>query len=175
MKIQLTWLNCFLLILPLLAWNLALGGRIADPRVTSDANSPKWLLAAENITRIVVFSFPLLLPLQGKGHLEHGWAGRLRDRNARLLCPPWLPLLLAPGSAWSSNAGRSAGPTNHNSVPVFPGHCHDRSFLALWGYIRCVHIHSYLAWYTEFMTKIPGFCWGFFIIASRMIISLQAE
>jgi hypothetical protein len=64
MSIELTWLNCFWLILPLLAWNLVLGARITDPRVTSDAHSPRWLLIAENIARIPVFALPLLLPLQ---------------------------------------------------------------------------------------------------------------
>jgi len=33
-------------------------------KVISDANSPPWLLAAENVTRIIVFTFPLVLPLQ---------------------------------------------------------------------------------------------------------------
>jgi hypothetical protein len=44
MKLELQWLNGFWLILPLLGWNLILGPRITDPRVTSDAHSPKWLL-----------------------------------------------------------------------------------------------------------------------------------
>ena len=33
MQLKLTWLNCFWLILPLLAWNLWLGSRITNARV----------------------------------------------------------------------------------------------------------------------------------------------
>jgi hypothetical protein len=63
MKMEFSLLNCFWLMLPLLAWNIILGPRITDPRVTSDAHSPQWLRIAENIARILVFALPLLLPL----------------------------------------------------------------------------------------------------------------
>ena len=63
MKLELHLFNGLWLILPLLVWNLILGARITDPRVTSDAHSPHWLLLAENATRILVFAVPLLIPL----------------------------------------------------------------------------------------------------------------
>jgi len=63
MKLELHLLTCLWLILPLLAWNLLLGGRIIEPRVISDARSPKWLLTAENLARILVFALPLLMAL----------------------------------------------------------------------------------------------------------------
>jgi hypothetical protein len=63
MKMELSLLNCFWLILPLLVWNLIPGLRINDPRVTSDAHSPQWLLIAENVFRILVFALPVLIPL----------------------------------------------------------------------------------------------------------------
>jgi hypothetical protein len=97
MNIELTWLNCFWLMFPLLGWNLVLGPRISDPRVTSDAHSPQWLLMAENVTRILVFTLPLLLPL--------GWgepwsiAGLTVYLIGTLVYfASWLPLLQAPGS-----------------------------------------------------------------------------
>jgi hypothetical protein len=103
MSFQLSWLNCVLLILPLLAWNLVLGPRITDPRITSDIHSPRWLLWAENITRIAVFALPLFLPLQwmhawGKAGLAVYIAGTL------IYFASWLPLMLVPGSAWSNSA-----------------------------------------------------------------------
>ena len=102
MKLTLTWLNCFWLILPLLVWNLILGPRITDPRVTSDANSPGWLLASENVTRILVFALPLFLPLQVKD--AWGKAGLLIYILGTLLYfASWLPLLFASGSAWSNS------------------------------------------------------------------------
>ena len=57
MKIELRWLNCILV-------DAAIAGldpRVALEKVGSDAHSPIWLLAAENITRILVFSVPILL------------------------------------------------------------------------------------------------------------------
>jgi hypothetical protein len=105
-RFELRLLNCFLLILPFLAWNLALGPRLTDPRVTSDARSPRWLLAAENVGRIVVFALPLLVPLpraadcqsvQQKAGLAIYILGTL------VYFASWLPLLLAPASAWSNS------------------------------------------------------------------------
>ena len=102
MPLNLTWLNGFWLILPLLAWNLVLGPHITQEAITSDAHSPKWLLIAENIVRILVFALPLLLPLQ----LKDGW-----NKTGLVIYIPgtliyfasWLPLMLAPASAWSNS------------------------------------------------------------------------
>ena len=107
MQFRLAWLNGFLLILPLLAWNLALGPRLSDPRVTSDAHSPGWLLIAENVTRIVVFALPLLLPLPRGADWQSALprAGLVVYLLGTLAYfASWLPLLLAPGSAWSNSA-----------------------------------------------------------------------
>jgi len=41
MKLEFHWLNCIWLILPLLVWNLILGARITDARITSDVHSPQ--------------------------------------------------------------------------------------------------------------------------------------
>ena len=102
MKLGLTPVNCFWLILPLLIWNLVLGPRITQPAILSDAHSPKWLLIAENITRILVFALPLIIPLQtkdvwGKADLAVYILGTL------IYFTSWLPLLLAPNSAWGTS------------------------------------------------------------------------
>ena len=102
MKFHLTWLNCFLLILPLLAWNLVLGGRFTDPRVTSDAHSPKWLLVAENVTRILVLALPLLIPLQ----VKDAWSKTglvIHVAGTLVYFASWLPLIYAQASDWSSS------------------------------------------------------------------------
>ena len=93
-------LNCFWLILPLVAWNLVLGPRIIDPRVTSDAHSQKWLLIAENSMRVLVFGLPLLLPLQW----QEPWpkAGLVVYLIGTLVYfASWLPLFLTPRLGWS--------------------------------------------------------------------------
>ena len=106
MKLELTLANCFWLILPLLAWNLILGPRIREPRITSDAHSPKWLLLAENIARVLVFALPLLMPLPRPA----GWQSALLQAGlvvyvlgTLIYFGSWLPLLWAPVSAWSNS------------------------------------------------------------------------
>ena len=105
MKFELRWLNCLWLMVPLLAWNIILAPKITMEKVISDANSPAWLLAAENITRIIVFAFPLVLPL------------RIQDTVSKtglvifvigtiIYFVTWIPLIWMPDSIWSqSNMG----------------------------------------------------------------------
>ena len=64
MRFEIRLLNCLWLIVPLLIWNIVLGPKLGNPRLTSDANSPAWQLIAENIVRILVFVLPILIPLQ---------------------------------------------------------------------------------------------------------------
>jgi len=98
MKIRLS--NCFWLVIPLLAWNIALAPKLTLVEVTSDAHSPAWLLAAENLTRIVVFAFPLLLALQVKDRLgKTGLAIYLV--GILIYFASWIPLVWIPQSNWS--------------------------------------------------------------------------
>jgi len=102
MQFKLAWLNCFWLIVPLLVWNIIYGPKLIDPRITSDANSPGWLLIAENITRVAVFILPLLIPLQITQPLNKaGWA--IYIAGTLIYFASWLPLLYAPDSTWSNS------------------------------------------------------------------------
>ena len=102
MKLGLTLWNCFWLILPVLAWNILLGPRITDPRITSDAHSTRWLLVSENIARLLVFALLLLIPFQAKDTLSR--SGLLVYILGTLVYfASWLPLLLAPHSPWSNS------------------------------------------------------------------------
>jgi len=103
MKFELVLLNCLWLILPLLAWNLALGSRLTQPAITSDAHSPKWLLFAESAARILVFALPVTVPLQ----IRDPWSRAglaVYALGTLIYFASWLPLLLAPGAAWSASA-----------------------------------------------------------------------
>jgi hypothetical protein len=72
-------------------------------QVISDAQSPTWLLFAENITRIFVFAFPLFLPMQVKDRLSKtGLIVYLA--GTMIYFAAWIPLILAPDSAWSQSA-----------------------------------------------------------------------
>jgi hypothetical protein len=103
MKLELRWLNCFWLLVPLLIWNIALAPKITVKEVISDAYSPAWLLMAENITRILVFALPLWMPLQVKDDLSK--TGLIFYLAGTLIYfASWIPLILAPGSYWSQGA-----------------------------------------------------------------------
>lgn len=109
MHFELRWLNCFWLVLPLLAWNIFLGPKITQEQVTSDAHSPGWLLMAENISRMAVFALPLLLPLRlpdmtSKSGLAIYVLGTL------VYFASWLPLIYVPQSAWSQSAAGLLAP-----------------------------------------------------------------
>jgi hypothetical protein len=113
MKFELHLRNCLWLILPLLAWNIILGPRITDPRVTSDAHSPKWLLIAENVARILVFALPVLIPLPGWADFQSALprAGLAVYMLGTLVYfASWLPLLVAPTSPWSNRAAGLLAP-----------------------------------------------------------------
>lgn len=112
MKFALTWFNCFWLILPLLIWNIIFGAKITQEQITSDAHSPAWLLGAENIFRLVTFILPLFLALPSKADLAlvDGWHSALPKLGLALYIigtlvysASWIPLMIAPGSAWSQS------------------------------------------------------------------------
>jgi hypothetical protein len=102
MKIEFQIINCLLLIIPILVWNIILGPRIIDARITSDSASPKWLLIAENVIRIFVFALPLLMPLQFKEITSKAglWVYIF---GTLVYFASWLPFLFAPQSVWSNS------------------------------------------------------------------------
>jgi hypothetical protein len=109
MKLELRWLNCFWLMVPLLAWNIILAPRITLEKLISDSNSPGWLLVAENIARIIVFAVPLLLPLQIRDTMSKtGLAVYII--GTLIYFASWLPLIWMPDSAWSQSAAGLLAP-----------------------------------------------------------------
>lgn len=102
MKLDIRLLNCLWLMLPLLIWNIILGPRIIETRITSDNYSPKWLLIGENIVRIFVFLLPLLLPMQINNVTSKAGVW-IYIFGTLIYFATWLPFLLAPHSAWSNS------------------------------------------------------------------------
>lgn len=103
MKVEIRWLNCLWLLIPLLVWNLVLAPKITLEKVVSDAHSPTWLLVAENITRIIVFAFPLILPL----HIQNAVSKTglaVYILGTLIYFASWIPLIWMPDSAWSQSA-----------------------------------------------------------------------
>jgi hypothetical protein len=106
MNLALTWANCFWLLLPILAWNIIFGAKITQEQITSDAHSPAWLLGAENIFRLAAFILPLFLPLPRGAD----WQSALPKISLAVYVigvlvyfASWLPLMIAPQSAWSQS------------------------------------------------------------------------
>jgi hypothetical protein len=100
MKLDLTWLNCFWLLLPILGWNLVFGAKITQEQITSDAHSPAWLLGAENFFRLATFSLPLLMRMR----FDTGWGKiglAVYGIGTLIYFASWIPLMTAPQSAWS--------------------------------------------------------------------------
>jgi hypothetical protein len=102
MKIELTFANCFWLIVPLLIWNIAFGSKITQEAITSDAHSPTWLLGAENVFRIATFFLPLLVQMRVDDNL--GKVGlAIYIIGTLIYFASWIPLMTAPQSAWSQS------------------------------------------------------------------------
>ena len=102
MKLELTWVNGFWLLLPLLAWNIIFGSKITQEKITSDAHSPVWLLGAENIFRLATFILPLFLRM--KFDSNFGKIGLIFYIIGTLIYfASWLPLMFAPQSNWSQS------------------------------------------------------------------------
>jgi len=103
MKIELRWINCLWLLVPLLVWNTVLAPKITLEQINSDAHSPAWLLMAENITRIVVFAFPLLLPLRIQDGSSKTGLG-IYVLGTLIYFASWIPIIWMPDSPWSQSA-----------------------------------------------------------------------
>ena len=106
MTFALTWANCFWLLLPILAWNILFGAKITQEQITSDAHSPAWLLGAENIFRLAAFILPLFLPLPRGADWQSALPKiglAVYGIGTLVYFASWLPLMIAPQSAWSSS------------------------------------------------------------------------
>jgi hypothetical protein len=96
--------NCFLLMLPIISWNLVLTQKLPK-NFQSEVfwnNIPAVLMYGENISRIIVFLLTFLMPLsvstpkQKKGIF-------LYTGGTVLYFTSWLILINFPNSAWSNS------------------------------------------------------------------------
>ena len=100
---RLQLLNCFWLLLPIFAWNALFASRLPQQGFKSDAGVSRSVLWAENVLRIVVFLWPLLLPLSWWD--QRGRAGlAVYALGVLIYFASWLPLIYASEAAWSKSA-----------------------------------------------------------------------
>ena len=110
--------NCFWLLLPLLAWNVALAGGLPQRYALDDA-VPGWLGWTEAALRVLVFLGPLLLPLTLAQRHQRLGAGVFAV-GTLVYFASWLPLLWAPESAWSRSLPGGLAPA-YTPLAVFAG------------------------------------------------------
>lgn len=96
--------SCGLLTVPILVWNVVFTRYLPPPLAPSDFNRdiPAVLLLAENMLRIAVMILPFLMPLDVASAVQRRglW---LFVIGVLLYVLAWLPLMVAPESAWSTS------------------------------------------------------------------------
>ena len=100
--LKLQWLNCFWLIIPILAWNAAFSSKLAHSAFEFDEAVPRWVLMLENMVRGAVMILPLLMPLhwdtpQSKIGIAVYLVGLV------VYFTSWVPLMVAPASSCSNS------------------------------------------------------------------------
>lgn len=97
-------LNCFLLMLPIMIWNIALTNKLPQefqPDIFWN-EIPSWLKYAENISRILIFILTILMPLRISESIQK--RGLLLYIGGTLLYfVSWLLLIYLPDSTWSNS------------------------------------------------------------------------
>ena len=94
--------NCFLLLIPILVWNLVLTPYLP---VSFSADTfwneiPNWIFYTENTLRIIVMAMPAVMVLSLKTESQKlGFGCYLSGMVLYFLS--WLPLILFPNSTWS--------------------------------------------------------------------------
>jgi hypothetical protein len=106
-KLQL--FNCLWLLLPVFAWNAIFASRLPQAGFKSDAGVPRTILVAEQVLRIAVFVWPLLLPISRQDPRSRvGLA--LYGLGLLFYFVSWLPLIYRPEAAWSESAAGLLAP-----------------------------------------------------------------
>ena len=107
---RLQLLNCFWLLLPIFAWNAIFASRLPQEGFKSDAGVPRSVLWAENLLRIVVFLWPLLLPLRWQDPQSRAGLA-VYALGVLIYFASWLPLIYSSETAWSKSAAGLLAPT----------------------------------------------------------------
>lgn len=100
--LKMQWLNCFWLLVPILAWNVAFSSKLAHPAFEFDEAVPNWVLLLEYILRAAVMILPLFMHLHwDSAHRKAGIAVYLVGMVVYFAS--WIPLMIAPESTWSNS------------------------------------------------------------------------
>ena len=103
------WINCFWLLIPVLAWNAVFSAKLAHPAFNFDDVVPGWVLLLENLLRAAVMLLPLLMPVRWDAPFAKiGIVVYLL--GLLLYFASWIPLMVMPTSVWSISAAGFLAP-----------------------------------------------------------------
>jgi len=98
------FINCFLLTIPVLVWNMALTGELPakyQPEIFG-RNIPEFIVYGENISRGLIFLLTFLMPLNlGTKQQKTGFL--IYVFGTALYFASWLALIFFPKSGWSTS------------------------------------------------------------------------
>jgi hypothetical protein len=98
-------LNCLLLLLPIMAWNLIFASKLpwAYSEEVFSKDIPSFITSGENIFRLIVFILPVLMPLRIETQSQKIglW---LYIAGTAIYFVSWLAQMYFPQSAWSLSA-----------------------------------------------------------------------
>jgi hypothetical protein len=96
--------NCFLLLLPVLLWNIAFTSKLPKGYTSKEIwdNVPFWLNTTENILRAIVFLLPLLLTFSLQAKTQKIGFG-LYLVGLLIYFASWLMQIISPNSNWSTS------------------------------------------------------------------------
>jgi len=98
-------LNCLLLLLPIMAWNLIFASKLpwAYSEEVFSKNIPSFIASGENIFRLIVFILPVLMPLRIEMQSQK-FGLWLYIAGTAIYFVSWLAQIYFPQSAWSLSA-----------------------------------------------------------------------
>ena len=104
-------LNCALLLLPIMAWNIAFANKL--PRLYAadifEKDIPTFITLGENIFRLIIFILPLLMPIRIATPLQ-GLGLALYIAGTLIYFLSWLAQMHFPQSVWSLSIFGSLAP-----------------------------------------------------------------
>lgn len=135
------FVSCFLLLVPILIWNLALTSRL-PPAFQPSAfwrAIPSWVGIPENVLRVLVMLLPVLMPLEIRTH-AHRVRLMLFAAGVAVYFASWVALIAWPASAWSTSAIGFLAPAYTPALWLFfLGRLPDRWLFSAWPFRRWVY------------------------------------
>ena len=104
-------LNCALLLLPIMAWNIAFANKL--PRLYAadifEKDIPTFITLGENIFRLIIFILPLLMPIRTETPIQKIGL-TLYFTGTIIYFLSWLAQMYIPQSTWSLSLFGSLAP-----------------------------------------------------------------